>query len=369
MGRVSIPPRMSQACLNPLRKRLMVSSLPTVYPDRFARSLKSVIYWSMSGNLNCSFFSRCLECWVFVESVNCSSNVAVKCSHTCGMLSLMGSRFQSQVVISRTHQSMWGPLISVRVRATCQMGNLNLGTLVFSSRYPSSLFIKVSTLSLSPLKMWGSIPTTHISAASGTGTSCCRGIGAGCPLLPPPSSLPPPPPPSLPSPPPGGAPGPVLHRAAARAFLRWSSTPGWPPPLGAVAGAAGAAVGAAAAGAEVEAAMAGVVWVEVVAMVAVVEPMFFCCGIRTATKVLYCLVGVIRGTQGSWSSLYGLPRPSGSITTDVFQRLLCGSGLSSSSSSGSSLLLANSSARGVSMSVACTSPQKGPRKGLLVFQS
>src|SRR6266851_6299311 len=97
------------------------------------------------------------------------------------------------------------------------------------------------------------------------GTSCCGGIGAGCP--PPPPPLPPPLPP--PPPPPGGAPGPVLHKAAARAFLRRSSTPGWVAPLAGAAGAAGA-VGAAAA-------VGGPVQVEVVVTAAVVEPMLIGC--------------------------------------------------------------------------------------------
>jgi len=52
-------------------------------------------------------------------------------------------------------------------------------------------------------------------------------------------------------------------------------------------------------------------------MVAVVEPIFICCSIRTAAKVLYCLIRVIRGAQISQSSLCGLPRPSGLIMTDV----------------------------------------------------
>ena len=41
--------------------------------------------------------------------------------------------------------------------------------------------------------------------------------------------------------------------------------------------------------------MVGVVQVEVVVTVVVVEPMFTCCGIRIAAKVLYCLIGVMRG--------------------------------------------------------------------------
>ncbi len=100
------------------------------------------------------------------------------------------------------------------MRATCRIGDLNPGILVFSSRYLSSLFIKVSALSLSPLKIWGSVPMTCILVAGRMGMSCCRGIGAGCP--------PPSPSPLLP----GRAPGLVLHRVAAKAFLRWSSTLG-----------------------------------------------------------------------------------------------------------------------------------------------
>ncbi len=50
---------------------------------------------------------------------------------------------------------------------------------------------------------------------------------------------------------------------------------------------------------EAAAAVAGVVQVEVDVTATVVEPMFICCGGRIAAKVLYCLVGVMRGTQGS----------------------------------------------------------------------
>jgi len=56
-----------------------------------------------------------------------------------------------------------------------------------------------------------------------------------------------------------------------------------------------AGVGVAGAIAEAEAAAAGPVQVEVDVIAAVVEPMFICCGIRTAAKVLYCLIVVIRG--------------------------------------------------------------------------
>ena len=181
----------------------------------------------MLGNLNYSLLSCCLERCILGELVNCSLNVAVKWSQTRGVLLLIGSKPQSQVVMSWTHQSTCGPLISVRARATCRMGDSNPGMLVFSSRYPSSSFIKASALSLSPSKIWGSVPMTCISAASRMGTSCYGGIGAGCPPPPPPPPLPPPSSPPLPPlPPPGGAPGPVLRRAVAKAFLRQSSTPG-----------------------------------------------------------------------------------------------------------------------------------------------
>ena len=61
----------------------------------------------------------------------------------------------------------------------------------------------------------------------------------------------------------------------------------------------------------------GLAQVEVVVTAVVVEPMFVCCFMLVRVGVLYCLVGVTRGTQGSQLSLCGLPGPVGSITTDV----------------------------------------------------
>ena len=138
-----------------------------------------------------------------------------------------------------------------------------------------------------------------------------------------------------------------------------------------MAGGAGvaAAVAGAAGVAEVAAAGVGLVQVEVVVTAAVVEPMLVSCCVKVVVKVLYCLIGVTRGAQGSQSSLYGLPGPVGLITTDVFQRLLWVCSLLSSSGSESFLLSADSSASAVSISVACTSLQNGPRKGLLVLLS
>ncbi len=82
--------------------------------------------------------------------------------------------------------------------------------------------------------------------------------------------------------------------------------------MGAAAGVAGAAGAAGAV-----AAMEGPVRVEVVATAAVVEPMFICCFVLVRVMVLYCLIGVTRGTQGSQLSLCGLPGPVGSIVTNV----------------------------------------------------
>jgi hypothetical protein len=220
--------------------------------------------------------------------------------------------------------------------------------------------MKVSALSLSSSKIQGSVPMARRSAAGGTGTSCCRGIGAGCspPPPPPPPPLPPPPPP-----PPPGAPGPVLLKAVAKAVLSRSSTPGGAPP--GVGFAAAAGVGAGGGGALMGAAI-GPALVVVVVVAAVVDAIVDGCCDRTVAKVLYCPIGVTRGAHGSRSSLCGLPGPSGSITTDVFWRSSCWAGLSSVSVSGSSLLPGFSSAGSTCRSVACTLGRKGPRKGAFV---
>ena len=73
------------------------------------------------------------------------------------------------------------------------------------------------------------------------------------------------------------------------------------------------AVGAAGAAAAVE----GPVQVEVVVTAAVVKPMLIGCFMLIRGVVMCCLIGVMSGAQGSRSSLYGLPGPVGSITTDV----------------------------------------------------
>ncbi len=106
---------------------------------------------------------------------------------------------------------------------------------------------------------------------------------------------------------------------------------------------------------------------EVVATAAVVEPIFICCVVIVGAKVLYCLVGVMRGAQGSRPSLCGLPGPVGSITADVWQR--AGSGLSSSSVSDCSCSSADSSLGVTSTSVVCTSLRKGPKNPWLVCWS
>jgi hypothetical protein len=189
------------------------------------------------------------------------------------------------------------------------------------------------------------------SVAGGTGTSCCGGIGAGCPPLPPP----PPPPP--------GAPGPVLLKVVAKAVLSRSSTPGGAPPGAgfAVVAGAGAGGGGALMGVAAEPAL-----VVVVVVAAVVDAIVNGCCNRTVVKVLYCPIGVTRGAHSSRSSLCGLPGPSGLITTDVFRRSSCWAGSSSVLVSGSSSLPGFSLVGSTCRSVACTSGRKGPRKGAFV---
>ena len=57
--------------------------------------------------------------------------------------------------------------------------------------------------------------------------------------------------------------------------------------------------------------------VAVVVTAAVAEPILICCCKGIGVGVLCCLVGVMRGAQGSRPSLYGLPGLIGSIVTDV----------------------------------------------------
>ncbi len=99
-----------------------------------------------------------------------------------------------------------------------------------------------------------------------------------------------------------------------------------------VAGAAGAA--GVAGPARAVARVGGLVQMVVVVTAAVVEPMLIGCFVIVEVEVLYCLIGVTRGAQGSRFSLCGLPGPVGSITTDEWQS--AGSGSSPSSVSGSS---------------------------------
>jgi hypothetical protein len=206
----------------------------------------------------------------------------------------------------------------------------------------------VSALSLSPSKIQGSVPIARRLAAGGKGTSCYGGIGAGCPPLPPPL------------PPPSGAPSPILLKAVARAVLSQLLTPGGAPLGVRFAGVAGSGAGG---GGALTGVVAGPVLVAVVVVAAVVEAIVNGCCDRTVVKVLYCPVGVMRGAQGSRSSLCGLPGPSGSIMTDVFWRSSCWVSSSSVLLSGSSSFPVGSSVGSTCRSVVCTLGRKAPKKG------
>jgi hypothetical protein len=73
----------------------------------------------------------------------------------------------------------------------------------------------------------------------------------------------------------------------------------------------------------------------VVVVATAVDAMLISCCIGKGVTVLCCLIGVMRGAQGSCSSQCVLPGPVGLITTDAFRRLISSLGVSSSSSSGS----------------------------------
>jgi hypothetical protein len=73
----------------------------------------------------------------------------------------------------------------------------------------------------------------------------------------------------------------------------------------------------------------------VVVVATAVDAMLIGCCVEKGVAVLYCLVGVMRGAQGSRSSRCMLSKPIGSITTDAFQRLISSLGVSSLLSSGS----------------------------------
>jgi hypothetical protein len=134
-------------------------------------------------------------------------------------------------------------------------------------------------------------------------------------------------------------------------FLRHSSTPRGGATGAAAGAAARAAAGAAAraaAGAAAGAAAAGRGALAVVVVVATaVEAMPVGCCIGIKAEVLCCLVGVMRGAQGSRSSRCVLPGPVGSITTNAFWRSVSSLGSLSSSSSGSPGMLVSSAGSSV----------------------
>ena len=119
-------------------------------------------------------------------------------------------------------------------------------------------------------------------------------------------------------------------------FLRCSSTP------------RGGGAGAAARAAAGAAAVAGGALVVVVVVVTAVDAMLVGCCIGKGVAVLCCLIGVMRGAQGSCSSWCVLPGPVGSITTDAFRRSVSSLGVLSSLSSGSPGMLVSSAGSSVS---------------------
>jgi hypothetical protein len=95
--------------VRPFRKKLMVSSLPMVYPARRTSSSKSAMYWSISGkrilHLSRSSHALCCSC----ESVKCSVNSCTNVSQVSCMSSVAGSSESSQAPMSLVHVATWGP--------------------------------------------------------------------------------------------------------------------------------------------------------------------------------------------------------------------------------------------------------------------
>src|SRR6267142_2694787 len=187
----------------PLRKKLIVSSFPMVYPASWARSSNLAMYWSISGNfirqLSRSSCAHCCCC----ESVNCSVNSAWNCSHTSSISSTVGLRASIHHPMSHAHLATSLPLIMVKVIDTLRIGDLNPATPLFAQKYPSTSSKKSCALAQLPVKIWGSVPMVLMSlgAAAGMGPwAAAVGTGPAPPGGPPPGG------PPLGGPPPGGPP-------------------------------------------------------------------------------------------------------------------------------------------------------------------
>src|SRR6266850_3484197 len=138
----------------PLRKKLIVSSFPTVYPASQARSSNLAIYWSISGNfiqqLLRSSRAHCC-CW---ELVNCSVNSVWNCSHTSSMLSTAGSRVSIHLPMLCAHPATSLPLIIVKVIDTLHIGDSNQATPLFAQKYPSTSSRKSWALAQLLVNIW-----------------------------------------------------------------------------------------------------------------------------------------------------------------------------------------------------------------------
>jgi hypothetical protein len=119
---------------SPLRKKPMVSSLPTVYPAYCTRSLKSEMYWSMSGkhilHWSSSGLALCWDC----KSTKWSLNSWMKVVHTSCMSSLTGSRELTHAPMSLIHTAVCCPWNRVSAMDTLQIGEFSPGTCKFTQK-------------------------------------------------------------------------------------------------------------------------------------------------------------------------------------------------------------------------------------------
>ena len=145
-------------------------------------SISPVFIWSC-----CSLVQALPSFWV---SWYCLENSYRNCSQTAGILSWLGLRPSSIVLMSLILLATSGPFMSMTVKATFFIRELNPATLAFRCRYAFTSSVKSSAHVLLPVNTSWSFP---IDLMSLTGATFCW--GAPPPPPPPPPSPPPPPPP------------------------------------------------------------------------------------------------------------------------------------------------------------------------------
>ena len=185
---------------SPLRKMLVVSAFPKVYPACLAYHSKLAMYWAILGQCILHFSRAILPHCCLLGSWNWASNSSRNWVQMMGKLSWIQLSLSIHILMSLTHPATSSPLIRVRVKVTFLIGESNPAMSSLTWKYALTSLIKLSAFIWSLVNSQGSCPITLMSAAAGTTAwPCPTGAGwlaGGPPPLPPP--LPPPPLPPLP---------------------------------------------------------------------------------------------------------------------------------------------------------------------------